>query len=566
MKTFYNILMAFCRRVYSICVKKNSKKIFRSRHENNHITLKIKKQLDLLESILEQTKTLIFVRHRDGKHIYLNARCASIFGITTQEAIGKTTFDLFPFEIAEKFIQEDKEIINTGKPTIKKQMFYVKGELRFSIVQKFPIKDKDGTIYAIGGFIDIIEKQKTFVQQEHGRAIFQGLPAIGSIQNATVFKQAQEELLKKERFEVLGTLAAKIAHDFNNLLGGIWGNIELALLNIDKKALATKYLNKSIDSLECTKMLTGKLLTFAKGGVPRRKHIQLQTIIESCARSLKTSTIRCDIRIDPKLPPVHADSTQMHQLFNNIFLNASQAMPNGGIISVVGTERQFEKDQSTLKANTYVEISIQDQGTGIPPLTLARIFDPFFTTKNKALGLGLTICHSIMVKHGGTILAESQSKTGTTITIRLPVSRCARPQDLIPKTPCRRAFKGRILVMEDEESIRNVIEELLVLLGLEVFCTKNSAEAIHAFKQAYTSLKPFNLVMLDLMILGDIGGEKTLLEIHKIDPMVRSIVVSGYADSPVLSQPEAYGFSGKLEKPFNKAELERVLQSVLTSA
>jgi CheY-like chemotaxis protein len=239
-------------------------------------------------------------------------------------------------------------------------------------------------------------------------------------------------------------------------------------------------------------------------------------------------------------------------------------MPSGGTITISATNQIVRLNEvPELKMGRYVCISIHDEGKGIPPMLLSKIFDPFFTTKETGSGLGLAMCHSIIRKHNGAIVVNSVEGIGTTFVLYLPIAKktIAKKVDTELLTI---PLQGKILVMDDETITRDVAKNLLKRLGFEVHCTKNGEDAIKLFKEEYDSGKKFELVLLDLTIPGGINGTLTMAEIRKIDPDTIGIVSSGYADSPVLSKPELYGFAAKIEKPYKKAELYRTLRNVLS--
>jgi two-component system, cell cycle sensor histidine kinase and response regulator CckA len=263
--------------------------------------------------------------------------------------------------------------------------------------------------------------------------------------------------------ESLGVLAGGIAHDFNNLLGGVFGNIDLALDSLDDRTEITKFLNRSISAIERAKDLTQQLLTFSKGGIPKKRTIELAPLLkESRDLSLSGSAIECKMKIEDRLHPVNADANQMSQVFNNVLINARQAMPNGGEVTINANNQTLTDNEiASLPGGEYVKIDIQDHGEGIPPSSMSKIFDPFFTTKETGSGLGLATCYSIIKKHDGLILVDSTLGKGTHVNIYLPSSKLATTSlSIHAPTPTKRG-KGRILLMDDEELILEVAEAML---------------------------------------------------------------------------------------------------------
>ncbi len=383
----------------------------------------------------------------------------------------------------------------------------------------------------------------------------------------TELKKQELELQKMQRLESIGQLAGGIAHDFNNLLGGILGNIDLAREFLDDNVKSSKYLDEALVAFQKASELTEQLLTFSKGGKPSKTIISLNKLLtESKEHILRGANIKCEITISHNLPAVLADSNQLSQVFNNILANARQAMPSGGTIEVLVKKRDLSSYQITgLRGGSYVEVLIKDEGPGIPKSLLPNVFDLFFTTKNAGSGLGLAICHSILCRHDGAIIIDSQVNKGTTVSTYLPLpNQDISEISVIPEQAEETIAMGmRILVMDDEEVMLNVAKGILQILGLETICTRNGREAIEVFQKEFKAGRPFNLVLLDLTVAGGIGGEQAMAEIRKLDPGIIGIVTSGYANSPILPEPENYGFAEKLEKPYSKNELLKTIERAL---
>jgi signal transduction histidine kinase len=400
-----------------------------------------------------------------------------------------------------------------------------------------PIRDKNGTIIGvIIAFRDITEKQKM-----------------------------EEELLRARRLDSIGILAGGIAHDFNNLLTAILGNVSLAKLYVDREG---KVFGRLVDAEKASlraKDLTRQLLTFSKGGAPLKRTASItELLIDSASFALSGSNVKSEFYLPEGLWPVEADEGQMSQVVNNLVINADHAMPKGGLITVwaentvIGAENPL-----LLKAGNYVKISIKDQGLGIAEENLPKIFDPYFTTKPKGSGLGLTTCYSIIKKHDGLITVASELGTGTTFYIYLPASdkQIAGNKSMRQGTPA--VGKGRLLIMDDEESVRDILSKMLQHLGYDTECVGDGSEAIDLYKKAVESGNAFGAVIMDLTIPGGMGGKQTIQKLREIDPKVRAIVSSGYSNDPVMADFRSYGFSGVVTKPYLVEELGRVLQEVI---
>ncbi len=387
---------------------------------------------------------------------------------------------------------------------------------------------------------------------------------LGVVKDISDRKRAEEELIKKRKLESLGLLAGGIAHDFNNLLTAILGNISLAKMEVDPKENLFEDLSCAEKASIMAKELSMQLLTFSKGGVPIRKTASIEEVVrDSVQFSLKGSNVKCDISVKSKLPPVEIDVGQINQVLNNLIINASQAMPDGGIISIV-CDSVFvsKKDKLSLKKGEYIRIKISDTGFGISKEALGKIFDPYFTTKDTGSGLGLSITYSIMKRHAGHIDVESEIGVGTIFSIYFPVS-SGNLEKSNPKKDVVICGRGRILIMDDEEIVRNVGSRILTRLGYDVDFAVNGCDAIDKYKTALKTKYPFDAVIMDLTIPGGMGGKDAIRELFKIDPNIKAIVASGYSNDPVLANFKEYFFCDRIVKPYNAKELSKVLWKVL---
>jgi CheY-like chemotaxis protein len=361
----------------------------------------------------------------------------------------------------------------------------------------------------------------------------------------------------------VGLLAGGIAHDFNNILTTILGNVSMAKTQVKPEDEIFDLLNEAETASIRAQTLTKQLLIFAKGGAPLKETASVVDIVkESCGFVLRGSKSRCDFSIAEDLWPAEVDAGQISQVINNIVINANQAMPEGGIIQVAA-ENLIIDDKHGLPVNLgkYIRISITDQGVGIAKKHLLNIFDPYFTTKQEGSGLGLATTYSIIKKHGGHITVESTLGEGTIFHIYLPAS-----DKVVPEKEEVKLIKGhgRILVMDDEASLRKMVGIMLGNLGYEAEFAKDGAEAIRMVKEAKETEKTYDAVILDLTIPGGMGGKEAINKLLEIDPDVKAIVSSGYSDDPVLSNFHEYGFKGMMPKPFESRSLGKVLHEVLT--
>jgi signal transduction histidine kinase/CheY-like chemotaxis protein/ligand-binding sensor protein len=386
--------------------------------------------------------------------------------------------------------------------------------------------------------------------------------AIISSIDITEKKIIYDQLQQSQRLEAIGILAGGIAHDFNNILTTILGNISIAKMGIEKEDELYELLSDAEEASVRAQNLTGQLVTFAKGGAPVKETASIEALVkESSQYVLRGSKSECELCIGQDLWTAEVDIVQINQVISNIVLNASQAMPDGGVIRIAADNLFLEKSSGmSLKPGRYIRISIADQGVGITEKDISKIFDPYFTTRHMGSGLGLAVTYSIVKKHGGHITVESGPGSGTTFYIYLPAS------DKIVRTVNQEKpikGRGRILIMDDEVALTKTVKRLLEKLGYESEGAKDGNEAIQLFKKAKASGKPYDAVILDLTIPGGIGGKEVIKQLLEIDADVKAIVSSGYSTDPVLSNYQEHGFKGVLTKPFRSLSLGTVLQDVL---
>ncbi|MBN2364204.1 PAS domain S-box protein [candidate division WOR-3 bacterium] len=377
----------------------------------------------------------------------------------------------------------------------------------------------------------------------------------GVIFDLTEIKKAEEERLKFQKLESVSLLAGGIAHDFNNLLMGLFGNIEIAKMLTPEGDKAYAFLEIAEQAMENAKNLTNQLLTFSKGGDPIKETLSLgEVILETAAFSLRGSNIKLEPDIQKDLWQVEADKSQISQVISNLIINAQQAMPAGGLISITARNRDSTNGKR-------IEIIVKDTGIGIPEKYQDKVFDPYFTTKQHGNGLGLAITHSIISKHGGSISLNSILGKGTTFTISLPAKIVEKAEKenvgKIEEAVSMKSF--RILVLDDDEFLRDIIESMLKIMGHTVVCLSDGLQAVEEYKKSMKSDSGYDVVITDLTIPGSIGGKEVAEKILAIDPEAILIVSSGYATDPILSEYMSYGFKSRLYKPFRFDDLKKAV-------
>jgi signal transduction histidine kinase/ActR/RegA family two-component response regulator len=371
--------------------------------------------------------------------------------------------------------------------------------------------------------------------------------------------QTEEELLRARKLESLGVLAGGIAHDFNNFLTVVQGNIEVAKSRLSSAEPAQAFLDQAVSACQRAKSLSSQLLTFAKGGTPIRRVVSITQLIADAVHLAQTgSHVRIVTELAEGLWSSEVDPGQIGQVLHNILLNARQATTGSGVIEVRASNIVGDDSEP------WVRITIRDEGTGIAPETLRRIFDPYFSTKPGGSGLGLATAYAIVTKHGGVISARSTLAVGTQFSIDLPAS-SANPLPAEALAGTTHTGTERLLVMDDDPSLRILSQGVLTHLGYDVQLAADGAEAIALYRKAAVEGRSFDAVLLDLTVTGGMGGVETASKLRDLDPTAKLIVSSGYSDAPVMAHFSEYGFDAVLEKPWTVQAMSEVLRTVLAA-
>jgi PAS domain S-box-containing protein len=386
----------------------------------------------------------------------------------------------------------------------------------------------------------------------------------GAIRDITERRKYEKEHRKIEKLESVGILAGGIAHDFNNILTSIIGNISIARSTSGSDEELTDILSNAEEACRRAQDLTNQLLTFAKGGAPVKRVAYMRNQIKDAARfALRGSKVTCQFRMPADLWAAEVDEGQINQVLYNLAINANQAMPDGGTITISAENISLARDSKLpLNKGDYIKISVQDHGEGIAGDKIQKIFDPYFTTKKKGSGLGLSSTYSIIKNHNGHIDVESDVGKGTTFTVYLPASRASLPDRKL-KTRDTIKGSGKILIMDDEKSVRDTVCRMLTHMGYDVESVKDGEEAITLYEKSRSNGTPFDAVIMDLTIRGGMGGSDTIQKLIEIDPDVKAIVSSGYSTNKIMANYARYGFCGVISKPYDIERLCELLGKVL---
>ena len=494
----------------------------------------------------------------NGKIVLINKITEKLTGWSQQEAVGRP-------------IQEVFNIINekTGKPCENS-------------VEK---------VLATGRIVDLANHQTALIARDGTQYIIEdcGAPIFDKANNiigtVLVYRDVTEEIkTKKElakirQLESIGVLAGGIAHDFNNLLYVVMGNISLARDDLKSEIGTSENLKAAEEACIKAKELSARLIVFSKGGDPVKKSMSIDNLLKNVVISaLNGSKIKPKIFITDAVKQVDIDEGQIKQVIRNIVVNAREAMDDNGQLTVSCKNIDIAKEgYLTLNQGEYIKISFIDQGCGISKESLEKIFDPYFSTKDmgvdKGQGLGLTVSYSIVQKHGGLIHVESELETGSIFSVYLPAATSVNEPDLQKaegELATQKTLKqpgigtGKILLMDDEESIRIFLGQAIKRLGYDVKTCTEGKEAIEIYKKAMELKEPFDVVILDLTNKLGMGGQETMKRLLEIDHNAKGIVITGYFDDPVVTNFKTHGFSGFLAKPATKNELSKVIDEVIS--
>jgi PAS domain S-box-containing protein len=480
----------------------------------------------------------------EGTIRLMNNVAESMTGWTHESAVGQPLATVF-----QTFCSDTRERCETSPPAqaarsesvpSSRSAVLVAHDLSERPIEEItaPLRDTDGrTIGMVVAFRDVTEALKV-----------------------------REERANANRVASLGLLAGGIAHDFNNILASVIGNISIARARAAGGDAEARSLAEAERACGLARQLTWQLLTFSRGGVPFKKTMALARVLEeSASLALRGSNTTCTFQIAGDLTSVSADAGQLVQVFSNVLINAQQAMPHGGRIeikadNIIEPGHRWEC-AAPVEPGVYARVSIVDTGMGISKEVLGRIFDPYFTTKQQGRGLGLATAYAIVKNHGGYISVESRVGHGTTLHVNLPAAISHEQQTDVPLDPVEPASrrKGRILVMDDEMSMRMLTTNMLRFLGHDTAVVSEGLAAVRRYKRALAAGEPFDAVILDLTVPNGIGGREAMELLNQLDPGVTAIVTSGYAQDPVMTNFRDYGFKAVIAKPFTLQELNHTL-------
>jgi len=506
-----------------------------TQRDKDRMTQELEQDRKRLSDYFDHAHDLIFALDTSGKVTLVNQSACSVLGYDEKDLLGRSMLDIVSPDSREFMLRANDEI-GSGD----------------SVARTIDVLTRDGNHRTL----DL-----------SGQRLWDNGQPTGTFyiaRDITDRLRMEHELLHNEALASLGTLAAGIAHDFNNVLTVVKGSISLADSSLEEPTESQHHLEVARVAVDRAQALAGQLLTFSRGGAPVKENVDVESIVREVARfALSGSNIALQVSVDGIVPAVEADRNQLFQVVQNIILNARDAMPSGGTLDIalrcqtVSEEHPF----GIAAPGDYVVIRIADSGSGIAPEDMKLLFDPFFTTKPSGHGVGLSTARSIARRHGGDLLIESVADKGTTVWLCLPVANGPVTQAQLAKPKGEPvSATGRLLVMDDEQTVADVTCAMAQRLGYETTAVPDGEAALTVYAQAVTEQRPFDLVIMDLTIPGGMGGREAVQKLHELYPDARVIVSSGYSDDASIAEYAQCGFIASLAKPYTMQELERVLR------
>lgn len=389
--------------------------------------------------------------------------------------------------------------------------------------------------------------------------------------DVTERKRMEEQIRRAQRMESIGTLASGVAHNFNNMLGIILGNADLARLRLGESHEVAPFLDGIATAAERASHLAHQLLSIAQRGARERSLVNVRSLLESTAAALRVmmdSNIEISWRVADRVPAIHANPAEIEQAIMNLCLNARDAMPKGGTITLDAEARDlsasFCAKHEGMEPGAYVCISVRDTGTGMDRETLAKVFTPFFTTKgpDKGTGLGLYTLYGAVKKLGGCVEVESEVGKGSVFRMSLPAAAGeAQAAETRPAEALMRSGSGNVLLVDDEASILEIVGCYLVGMGYTVLTATNGREAVETYRREREKI---SLVILDYMMPG-MDGEDTVRALRRINAHVKILAASGYDAAGRVKSLLDVGVEGFLRKPYRLVDLAQKVQGVLSS-
>ena len=506
----------------------------------------IPNSLAILQAVIEATPDAIFVKDLDGRYVVVNAAAARFLGKAPAEIVGKNDLELYPEETARQFMEDDRRVLSTGEPQTFEGVATSALGTQAYMVTKGVYRGRSGRIAGTFGIShDMTELRQAQQSLEHTR----------------------EALFRSQKMEAVGQLTGGIAHDFNNILAVILGNIELLRLYIPKDSPAYETTDAIMRAAMHGKDLTGHLLAFSRRRLLNPQPVDVNALVDSIVRLLGRTlgaTIRITTEPAPEAGVAFVDPNALEAAVLNVALNARDAMPDGGSLTIRTSHVEVTRPPVTdddLKPGVYAALALEDTGSGMPAEVVGRAFEPFFTTKTggRGTGLGLSMVYGFAKQSGGSVTIDSREGRGTTVTLFLPVAGNDVLTPVLGAVSVRTTVHPRtILVVEDEGDVRTVVRRQLESMGHKVLVAEGATEALLLVQGPGAP----DILLTDVVLGSGMNGIDLAAEARAARPHLAVIFMSGYTAVPEAQQKIRDTGAPLLSKPFTTPQLERVLLAV----
>lgn len=476
---------------------------------------RLKESEDRAQALVSALPDLLYILNRDGTIVETQATIRNHLYHHPERFVGKTISDVFGAEVGAKADARMADLEATGGVGTLDAGLEIRGERRTFEARIVRMAD--------GRFLSIVR-------------------------DVSDTRRAWQDDLHRNKLESLGLLAGGLAHDFNNSLAVIQGFVSLARVQVRQPEKALASLDKAVLATRRAAGLTSQLRVLAHGGEVHRTLLSVKTLAaESASFALVGSPCLLAIEADGGPWTVEADPDQLSQVFHNLVLNAVQAMPLGGTVTLVFNRTVGGK----------IVVSVVDEGEGIPTENLPRIFDPYFTTKTKGTGLGLSVVHAVVQRHGGSLEVDSRAGRGSVFTVTLPSAEGDPVSDNLASAEVPPEWAGmRVLLMEDEPDLRDLMVDVTTSLGFSPTACRNGTEAVAEFDAALADGRPYQLLVSDLLVPGDMGGRELISLLRTRPARFRALAVTGFSVDRSVEDFQNQGFDVIVGKPFTIDELK----------
>lgn len=509
---------------------------------------KIEESEEKFSLFMKNLPLVVVIRDINGRYIYLNDEWERVMELKKEDWLGKTPYDVFPKEDAEKLLQGDREAIEKGVTEPSEFTLKHKSGIKWWMANRFVLYDENKIpAYVATVYIDITERKKAEEERE----------------------KLKDQLIQAQKLESVGRLAGGVAHDYNNMLEVILGNAQLALMQIDSREDVKNYLEEITKAAKRSADITKQLLTFARKQISEPQIVNINTIIESMLKMLRRligEDIDLQWILNENIWNVYIDPVQVNQIIANLCVNARDAIQSNGIITIktknVTLDEEYCKDIPDCLPGEYVMLSVSDNGIGIDKEIIGKIFEPFFTTKEvgKGTGLGLATVYGIVKQHHGFINVYSEKGKGSTFNIYLPRHRGLKEAEKSVTGDSWVYGNGEtILVVEDEPSLLKMVQVMLERLNYTVLSAQSPAEAINTIKSKGQSIQ----LMITDFIMPIMDGLQLAQEVAKLSPHIKFLFMSGYTDRILFESNSSNKETNFLHKPFSISELAKKIHDIL---